>query len=421
MGGAEQRQKARGGANRAENPSEKNAGVNGWAQVLSFVSIGACIVAPDDWRILYANDSLATMLGRIPADIVGTSPLDFVARGGDGAGRKELGPRLREHLLREGAWSGELQLVRRNGREFWCRCSIGRGHLPEVGEVFVGFHVDASREREAHQIIHLRDQQFRAVLSGLRNMTVGLGRPDGTILAVEGCMETLRRHGVRKEDLLGKRAQDVAPDPAYVEDLQQALDSKRPVTSLRRMKLPGGEFWLETTFFALEDQDGRTSGVLVIHHDVTERKETEESLLRKNIALQEMAAVAQRGKQDAGQDVLANVERLILPIVHEMEADATPQQADRLRRLKHHLQTITSPFANEMSRTFASLTTAELAICEMIARGLSSKEIASIQHISTSTVSKHRERIRAKLGLAGTDTNLATFLRSQGRLMDGIR
>ncbi len=47
----------------------------------------------------------------------------------------------------------------------------------------------------------------------------------------------------------------------------------------------------------------------------------------------------------------------------------------------------------------------------MICDHLTTKEIARIRHVSPSTVARQREQIRKKLGIAGSDTNLATHLR----------
>lgn len=57
-----------------------------------------------------------------------------------------------------------------------------------------------------------------------------------------------------------------------------------------------------------------------------------------------------------------------------------------------------------------SLTPAETRVCDMIRRGLTTKEIANIQSISASTVSRHREHIRRKLGLTNKEVNLTTYL-----------
>ncbi|WP_413873434.1 helix-turn-helix transcriptional regulator [Desulfobacula sp.] len=48
----------------------------------------------------------------------------------------------------------------------------------------------------------------------------------------------------------------------------------------------------------------------------------------------------------------------------------------------------------------------------MIKSGLKTKEISKLRHISSSTVNRHRERIRKKLGITNEDINLATYLMS---------
>jgi DNA-binding NarL/FixJ family response regulator len=49
----------------------------------------------------------------------------------------------------------------------------------------------------------------------------------------------------------------------------------------------------------------------------------------------------------------------------------------------------------------------------MIKSGLRTKEIAQLRGISPSTVHRHRERIRSKMGITNSDTNLTTFLRME--------
>jgi DNA-binding CsgD family transcriptional regulator len=46
----------------------------------------------------------------------------------------------------------------------------------------------------------------------------------------------------------------------------------------------------------------------------------------------------------------------------------------------------------------------------MVRNGLTSKEIAQLRGVSPATISRHRERIRRKLGLTRSATNLASYL-----------
>jgi DNA-binding CsgD family transcriptional regulator len=78
--------------------------------------------------------------------------------------------------------------------------------------------------------------------------------------------------------------------------------------------------------------------------------------------------------------------------------------------LQNQLNELSSPFANKISKSFGNLTPTEVEICDMIRGGMSTKEIASLRHVSPATVSKQRERIRRKLDLSGTDANLTTHL-----------
>jgi len=111
--------------------------------------------------------------------------------------------------------------------------------------------------------------------------------------------------------------------------------------------------------------------------------------------------------------ISASVDNLVMPVVQAIEAQAMPQQRPLLAILRSRLDELASPFADKLSRMFANLTPLEISLCRMIRDNLSTKEIAKIRHVSPSTVAHQREQIRRKLGIARTDTNLATYLRTR--------
>ena len=65
-----------------------------------------------------------------------------------------------------------------------------------------------------------------------------------------------------------------------------------------------------------------------------------------------------------------------------------------------------------MSLAYQTLTTTEIQICSLIRDGLGSKEIANNRGVSVATISRHREHIRQKLGIANSKVNLVTHLQS---------
>lgn len=87
----------------------------------------------------------------------------------------------------------------------------------------------------------------------------------------------------------------------------------------------------------------------------------------------------------------------------------TVRQRKYIDLIENSLNELTSAFIDTLTRQYGSLTPAELRICHSIRQGLSTKEIAGLEHSSAATVSKHREHIRKKLGITNQRTNSVTF------------
>ena len=154
-----------------------------------------------------------------------------------------------------------------------------------------------------------------------------------------------------------------------------------------------------------EEVRARTSQLNEVNHE----------LERKNVALREVLASIESQKDTLGRSIVSNVEKAILPMIHGLHRGATAQQQRRLDQIEASLRQITSPFMNKLANDAAKLSPMELRITSLIRRGLSIKEIASMEHISTGTVSTHRRSIRRKLGIINTKVNLTSFLESRFR------
>ncbi len=136
------------------------------------------------------------------------------------------------------------------------------------------------------------------------------------------------------------------------------------------------------------------------------------ALREMNIALRRVLAVAQDEQQEVGRRIQTNVNQIIMPIVHALENEVSQDKRGFIALLKQNLNDIISPFADQLSKAFMSLTPAEIRICHMIRDGLSTKDISRLRHLSPVTVSRHREHIRRKLGLTNQTVNLATYLQN---------
>ena len=81
-----------------------------------------------------------------------------------------------------------------------------------------------------------------------------------------------------------------------------------------------------------------------------------------------------------------------------------------LDAIKRSLEDLTSSFGRKITLRDYKLTPREIQICNLIKRGLSSKEIARLLNISNFTVGRHRHNIRKKLKITNRKNNFNTFL-----------
>jgi DNA-binding CsgD family transcriptional regulator len=137
------------------------------------------------------------------------------------------------------------------------------------------------------------------------------------------------------------------------------------------------------------------------------------ALRESNIALKTVLAKIEEEKRALARDIRANVERVLLPILHALAIELPPRKRSYLDLLRQNLLDITAPFTQRLTAAHPALTPAEVAICTMIRNGLPSKEIARLRGIAIATVNRHREHIRRKLGLTGRGVNLITRLQGQ--------
>jgi DNA-binding NarL/FixJ family response regulator len=161
-------------------------------------------------------------------------------------------------------------------------------------------------------------------------------------------------------------------------------------------------------------------GTFLMHRKAEEDlQQTHEALQREHHALQDtntalrtlLSRLAEQ-KREIEASILMNIQKLLMPIVYELELEVTGRQRSFVTLLRHNLQEIASPFLTQMCRDYVELTPVELAISTMIRNGLSTKEIAQLRAVSPATVRRHRENIRRKLKLTNRKLNLVTFLQA---------
>jgi len=162
---------------------------------------------------------------------------------------------------------------------------------------------------------------------------------------------------------------------------------------------------------AISDQIGKAVARIQAEKQLQVERSSLQSL---NIALKEVLNNVQGEKRAIAASVQANVDQVISPILYALD-QATPTEIPGYTSLlRQHLSEIVFPFTRNLSTQFKDLTPTEIQISNMIRGGLSTKEIARLRNLSPHTVSRHRENIRRKLGLAHEGINLVSFLKTYG-------
>lgn len=238
-------------------------------------------------------------------------------------------------------------------------------------------------------------------------------RLDGTILDWNNGAELI--YGWKALEVIGGNIVCIIPEDkrAEITKMTQKLVKEKEALSFetKRVTKDGRllDIWL--TLGALVDKSGVVYAISTIERDITDRKNAQVALEQKNIALRELLEHVEIEKKIIKEQVHANVENLLLPILKKVKMKNGDDKY--LELLEHNLKDLTSSFGMKITDVHLRLSPREIEICNMIRSGFTSKEIAKALDITYKTAEKHRNNIRKKLGIVKKDINLVTFLQSQ--------
>jgi PAS domain S-box-containing protein len=236
--------------------------------------------------------------------------------------------------------------------------------------------------------------------------------------------------GYDSHELVGRRVEDLLDQDNhrilrrnYVKRRRGRSDSYE----LAWLKRHGGSLDTIMSPEPLYDDCGEFVGSYSVITDVTLLKVTEETLRQRekeleaktlhleeaNAALKVLLRRREEDQREHEERIMANVRELVKPYLAKLKRTRLGErQSIYLEILENNLDELTAPFVDSLSRSFKKLTPAEIRVAALVREGKTSKQIADILYLSPRTVEFHRDRIRRKLGLSGSQTNLRSFLLS---------
>jgi len=134
-------------------------------------------------------------------------------------------------------------------------------------------------------------------------------------------------------------------------------------------------------------------------------------LAEANIALKILLEKREEDKRELEETVLSNIDKLVLPYLDKLKKVCTDEpQKTFLGLIQGNLEEVTSSFSQVHNTYLANLTPAQIQIADLIKRGHTTKEIASLLNLSPATVACHRQEIRKRLSLQNRKINLHSAL-----------
>lgn len=127
------------------------------------------------------------------------------------------------------------------------------------------------------------------------------------------------------------------------------------------------------------------------------------NLIQKNELIDVISEKLLEIKQDMGPESQRAVQKVIIDLQSNL-------QPELLKEFKLRFQHIHKDFFDVLNEKFPDLSPSELRLCAFLKLNLTTKEISAITNISPKSIEIARTRLRKKLNLTGTDTNLVIFL-----------
>ena len=342
----------------------------------------------------------------------------------------------------------DLKLVKPDGTLFDARLdSIAAKDKVAASRQFRTAVTDITERVQAREVLQNSEEKFRLMFNQMVSASALFevifnkrGRPeDYRYLEVNPAFE--HNTGQKKGQVIGKTLLEVFPEterywlqgfeevaltanPIEIENYHQGLDKYFHVSGFRPR-----EGQVAVTFIDITDRLRFEKALKAAHDDLERRvedrtRELSEAnkqlkfkttrLSEANTALRVLLEHREADKIELEEKILLNTKLMISPYLGKLKNRRRLGDKEKayLDIVESNLNEIISPFVRSISAKFFKLSPTEMQVINLIRRGKTTKEIAEIMNLATSTIDFHRNNIRKKLGIKNKKINLSTYLSS---------
>jgi len=287
--------------------------------------------------------------------------------------------------------------------------------------------VDITERKEVERALEESEEKYRLMAE---TASIGIYQLDakGKIVFLNDAYVKIL--GYNKADLLERHLHSLLPKkeiPVLDKIFEEVMAGKLWKGEVSAEHKLGHKVPVNITMVAMK-KDGIVMGVHGSMEDITERKRAEEELIESkkeleiksidledvNTALRVLLRTREEDKKVLEEKVMFSVKDLIMPYMEKLKMSIVDQRHQSyLDIIDSNLNDIVSPFMTAKATEQYKLTPTQIHVANFVKQGKSTKEIAEILYLSTSTIDSHRNTIRKKLGITNKNVNLRSFLLSR--------
>lgn len=211
----------------------------------------------------------------------------------------------------------------------------------------------------------------------------------------------------------------------HIDDYQH----QREVTNIefRIIRRDGEQCWIGHCCQPVYDSKNDYLGRRCSNRDISCQKNLEMNLIKQKEALIERTTSLEKTnealkalldrreieKKSIEQSMVINLKRFVFPYLDDLEKQKNSKDTMAyINIIRTNIEQLVSPVSKSLSGAYLDLTPMEIRVADLIRQGTPTKSIADMLNISSSTVEKHRNKIRKKLNILNKRINLQTYLGS---------
>jgi PAS domain S-box-containing protein len=265
-------------------------------------------------KFLRWNRNFEELTGYTSEEMAEKHPLDFF----EGGEKEYIAERI-QRVFEDGASDAEANFVTKENEVFPFYFTGKRIEM-DGQPYLIGMGIDISERKQADLALRERERQLSSIYEAVSDVIFRVEvDPEGGFRFTSANEAFFKTTGLSRELLLGKRVEEVIPEPSLSGVLQkyrEAVETGNVVRWEEVSEYPSGTLIGEVSIAPVFDDHGRCTHLVGAVHDVTERKRAEQevrTLLRDlNERVKELTALHQlaRIQQQEGADIPSVVREL---------------------------------------------------------------------------------------------------------------